>query len=112
MAEIAAPANRPVWSAAVKHLGRITGSEGTLAFGEDSVVYTTEAKDDSRTWRYADIDSVSSRGPFQLTISTFEKERSQYGDRREFNFVLKQAITEAKYNELWLRIERKNGRIP
>lgn len=107
----------PGWSVPVKHLGRMTlklrttGSEGTLAFGPDRIAYATDTPDDSRTWRYSDIDSISSSGPFQLTITTFERAMAHYGDRRGFNFQLKQPITEARYNELWLQIERKNGRI-
>jgi hypothetical protein len=45
---------------------------------------------------------VSSSGPFQLTITTFEK---------QFDFQLKQPLSEARYNRLWLDIERKNGYI-
>jgi len=85
-----------------KHLGRIVGSEGILSFGAETVAYSTPARDDSRTWRYSDIDSISSSGPFQLTITTLEK---------DFHFQLKQPIAEARYNELWLQIEKKNGRI-
>jgi hypothetical protein len=92
----------PTWSLPVKHLKPIVGSEGTLAFGADAIVYSTPARDDSRTWRYSDIESVASSGPFQLTITTLEK---------GFNFQLKQPITEARYNQLWLQIEKKNGRI-
>jgi hypothetical protein len=112
VAGIAEPVKAPVWSAPVKHLGRIRGSEGTLAFGASAVVYATGTKNDSRTWRYEDIDTISSSGPFQLTITTFERDQTQYGDRRGFNFVLKQPITEAKYNDLWLRVEKEKGRIP
>jgi hypothetical protein len=99
------------WSLPVKHLLRVSGTEGALEFGADSIVYSTKSKDDSRTWRYADIDSISSSGPFQLTITTYERARSHYGDRKGFNFQLKQPLAEARYNELWLEIEKKNGRI-
>ena len=92
----------PGFSVPVKHLGRIMGSEGELSFGADTIAYSTPATDASRTWRYTDIDTISSSGPFQLTLTTLEK---------AFNFQLKQPITEARYNELWLQIERKNGRI-
>lgn len=85
-----------------KHLSRLASSEGALSFGSDTMVYSTPAKDDSRTWRYSDIETVSSSGPFELTITTLEK---------TFNFQLKQPITEARYNELWLQIEKKNRRI-
>jgi len=92
----------PTWSVPVKHLRTIVGSEGTLTFGADAIAYSTPAKDQSRTWRYADIQGISSSGPFQFTITTLEK---------GFDFQLKQPITEARYNELWLQIEKKNGRI-
>jgi hypothetical protein len=92
----------PSWSVPVKHLRPIVGSEGTLSFTADTIVYSTPAKTESRTWRYSDIESIASSGPFQLTITTLEK---------AFNFQLKQPITEARYNQLWLQIEKKNGRI-
>jgi len=99
------------WSAPAKHLKPITGSEGVLTFASDHIVYATDAKADSRTWRYSDIDNISSSGPFQLTITTYERAKSHYGDRKEFNFQLKQALNEARYNQLWLDIQIKNGRI-
>jgi hypothetical protein len=99
------------WSIPVKHLQRVRGSEGVLRFGPDRVVYETAAKQDSRTWRYQDLAGISSSGPFQLTITSFERARSHYGDRKGFNFQLKAALDEARYNQLWLDIETKNGRI-
>ncbi len=92
----------PSWSLPAKHLRPIVGSEGTLSFTADAIVYSTPAKDESRTWRYTDIENIASSGPFQLTITTLEK---------GFNFQLKQPITESRYNDLWLQIEKKNGRI-
>ena len=92
----------PTFSVPVKHLRPIVGSEGILEFGAEAIVYSTPAKTESRTWRYSDIESIASSGPFQLSITTLEK---------GFNFQLKQPITEARYNDLWLQIEKKNGRI-
>ena len=92
----------PTWSVPVKHLRPITGSEGTLSVTADAIVYSTPTQAESRTWRYLDIDNIASSGPFQLTITTLEK---------AFNFQLKQPITEARYNQLWLQIEKENGRI-
>ena len=102
VAEVGQGIELPALTIPVKHLSRITGSQGTLTFGADAVVYSTPAKNQSRTWRYTDLDSVSSSGPFQLTITTLEK---------EFDFQLKQPLAEARYNQLWLQIERTNGRI-
>jgi hypothetical protein len=87
-------------SIAVKHVNLLRGTEGLLSFTQDSVIYASSG--DSRTWRYSDIRSISSSGPFQLTITTFEK---------QFHFQLKQPMAEPRYNQLWLDIERKNGRI-
>ena len=91
----------PLTRVDVKLLGLIKGSEGTLLFSPDSVIYNTLAPD-ARTWRYRDIQFISSSGPFQLTITTFEK---------HFNFQLKQPMPESRYNQLWLDIEKRNGRI-
>ena len=84
----------------VKQLALTKGTQGTLTFGGSAVVYDTAR--DARTWRYNDIQFISSANPFQLTITTLEK---------QFRFQLKQAITESAYNQLWLEIEKKNGRI-
>src|ERR1017187_1088780 len=92
----------PTWSVPAKHLRPVIGSEGTLQFTAEAIVYSTPTKTESRAWRYADIESIASSGPFQLTITTLEK---------GFNFQLKQPITEARYNQLWLQIEKRNGRI-
>lgn len=102
---------RELWSAPVKHEAPRSASEGKLAFGEDTVVYQTAVPGESRTWRYADIDNISSSGPFQLTITTSERAAWHYDGRRDFNFVLKQPITEPGYNQLWLQLERKNGKL-
>ncbi|HZT33241.1 MAG TPA: hypothetical protein VFA33_25355 [Bryobacteraceae bacterium] len=103
VAEVADGAVRPLWEIPVKHLGRITGTEGILKIGEDRIVYATPQKNDSRTWRFQDIDHISNSGPFRLTIATLEE---------TFNFQLKQVLPESKYNDLWLSINQNNGRIP
>jgi hypothetical protein len=111
VAELAQPAGAALWSMPAKHEGR-AGSLGTLDVTPETIGYRTGAKYESRTWRYADIAGVSSSGPFQLTVTTFELAPAQYGGRKDFNFELQQPMTEARYDELWLQVERKNGRIP
>jgi hypothetical protein len=97
----------PAWTFPVKQ-GR---SEGTLTFGADTVVYTTDAKGESRTWRYSDIDYVSNSGPFGLTVVTFERDKFTFGDRKGFNFELKERLPEATYNEIWMQVQKKNAMI-
>ncbi|MGD0873110.1 MAG: hypothetical protein ABSB88_26495 [Bryobacteraceae bacterium] len=94
------------YSVPAKHLLRGVfqnrGSQGTLSFGADAIAWSTASTDDSRTWRYRDIATISSSGPFDFTITTLEK---------TFHFQLKQVLAESQYNELWIEIEKKNGRI-
>jgi len=111
VAELAQPAGGVLWSLPVKHVGR-PGSLGALELTAETIAYRTQAKDEARTWRYSDIVGISSSGPFQLTITTFERAPAHYGGRKDFNFELQQPITEARYNQLWLQIEMKNGRVP
>ena len=78
-------------------------------WGPDEIVYKSAKEAESRTWRYEDIDNISSSGPFQLTITTFERAKLDYGNRKQFNFELKQRLEEARYNELWLRLNQSKG---
>lgn len=96
VAALDAAGEQPGVKFAAKLLDFTKGSEGTLVFGSDLVGFATH------TWRYSDIQSIASSGPFQLTIATLEK---------QYRFQLKQPITESIYNQLWLDIEKKNGRI-
>lgn len=105
IAELADAAVRPVWEIPVKHLGRMRGSEGVLAVGDDRLVYRTEQKRGARTWRFRDLDNISTSGPFELTLTTFERAKASYGSRRDFRFQLKEPLDERKYNELWTRIQ-------
>ena len=98
-----------LWEIPVKHLVPFGGDEGVLEVGPDRIVYKSADPSRTRTWRYEDIDNISSSGPFQLTVTTFERARLDYGSRKQFNFELKQRLDEARYNELWLKLERAKG---
>lgn len=100
---------RPLWEVPVKHLRRFSGDEGVLEVGAGEIVYKSKKAGQSRTWRYEDIENISSSGPFQLTITTFEHARTHYGDRKDFNFALKQRLDENRYNDLWLRLNESQG---
>ena len=109
VAAIPDPLPAPLWEIPVKHLLRFGGDEGVLQVGPDRIVYKSEKASESRSWRYQDIENISTSGPFQLTITTFERARTHYGNRKGFNFALKQRLEESRYNDLWLRLNRKNG---
>src|ERR1039458_5483375 len=83
--------------------------EGVLRVGVDEIVYQSAKASESRTWRYQDIENVSTTGPFQLTITTFERAKTHYGNLKGFNFEMKQQLDEAHYSDLWLRLNQSKG---
>lgn len=100
---------KALWEIPVKLQGRLQGSEGVLQVGPDRIVYTTDKKDTSRTWRYQDIENISSSGPFELTLTTYERAMTHYGNLKGFNFQLKERLDEKRYNALWLRLNQEKG---
>jgi hypothetical protein len=100
---------QPLWEVPVKLLGRVTGSEGVLEVGADRVVYKTTKKRESRTWRYGDIENISTSGPFQLTLTTYERAKTHYGNLKGFNFQLKQTLDEKQFNLLWRQLNQTKG---
>jgi hypothetical protein len=109
VAEVADESVQPLWEIPVKLLGRLVGSEGVLEVGPDRIVYRTAEKDQSRTWRYGDIENISTSGPFQLTLITYERAKVHYGNLKGFNFQLKQALDEKRFNLLWRRVNQTKG---
>lgn len=97
------------WEMRVKLLGTIQGSEGVLQVGEERIVYKTDKKGGSRTWRLEDIENVSTSGPFQLTLITHERAKTQYGSMKGFNFQLKQKLDQQRFDLLWRRLNRDKG---
>ena len=109
---VAAVADSPtslLWEMPVKHLQALVGDEGKLQVAADAITYKSATTNQSRAWRYEDIDNISSSGPFQLTITTFEHARMHYGSRKSFEFELKQRLEEDRYNDLWLRLNQSKG---
>ena len=93
----------------VKHLGTIRGSEGRLIFADDKVIYRSDAKQASRTWRYEDLESIASSGIYDLALATYEQQKFNYASRRVYNFQLKQALPPDTYDDLWRFVNRKKG---
>jgi hypothetical protein len=109
VATIADSPIRVLWEIPVKHSHRFAGDEGVLQVGTEEIVYKSVKTNESRTWRYEDIENISTSGPFQLTITSFERARMHYGSRKGFEFQLKQRLEEARYNDLWLRLNQSKG---
>ncbi|MEO8127415.1 MAG: hypothetical protein ABJF23_24630 [Bryobacteraceae bacterium] len=96
----------PLWQVKAKLVDGRGGSEGIVLVGVDSIVYNSEERNASRTWHFAQIENISSSGPFDLTITTFERDGSRFADRRDFRFQLKTELLEERYNTLWRRLSK------
>ena len=97
---------KPRWKIPVRLTRWRGGEQGSLIAGADRLVFDTDAPEQSRTWRLSDIDNISSSGPFDLTVTTFERDGANYAARRDFHFQLKRPMTEADYDALWGDVNR------
>jgi hypothetical protein len=97
------------WEVPVKLLGTVSGSEGVLRVGPDRIVYQTSRARQSRTWRYQDIANASTADPYQLTLTTYERAKTHYGSRKDFNFQLKQPLDGKRFEALWKRLNQDQG---
>jgi hypothetical protein len=90
-----------------KHLGILKGNQGRLLFADHLVVFRTDRESGRRTWRYGDLESISSSGPFDLTLTTYEEQRFHYASRRVYNFQLKEPLPRHVYDSLWRFVNEK-----
>jgi hypothetical protein len=88
----------------VKHWHAFGGCQRTVEIGEHEVVYKASHSSDSRIWRYEQLTSVGSTGPFQLRLSSMERTGGEYGAEKNFIFDLKRRLDPEIYDFLWKRI--------
>lgn len=109
--EIGDRESKSFWESGAKLRHSFGGTQGTLQFSEDCIVYQTDRDEESRTWRFEDIDNISSSGPFELTITTLERSDWKHAGPREFRFQLKRELPEDAYNRIWKKVEQTKRRI-
>jgi hypothetical protein len=85
----------------VRHLHRTGGCPGTLVIADNGITYTSEDGKDSRFWRYSDVESVGTSGPYDLRLGTYEHGPLQFGGTKEFRFQLKTTLNEEAYRFVW-----------
>ena len=100
LARVADPAVKPQWEMPAKLLLGRSGSNGTLKVAAGHIVFDGGETGESRTWRVADIENVSSAEVFELTITTID------GENR---LQLKEALAADRFQELWQRISESHG---
>lgn len=95
IARLSEPVSPIQWDVPAKMLHRTGGYNGVLKIGGDRIAFEGAGEHGSRTWRYTDLESVSSSGPYELSFTSLD------GETR---FQLKEALAEDRYNDLWRRV--------
>jgi len=95
------------FSIPARHRLFLRDSQGVLEFGEDTIVYRSNKPGDSRLWRYEDLLSVGSTGPFQLRLGALEKTGGEFGEEKNYVFDLKRRLTSEEYDFVWEKINRR-----
>jgi len=73
------------------HRSLAGGTNGILRFRDGGIDYVTGAPDDSRSWRWADLQTLSSPDPYHLLA---------FGYRDTYSFDLKELLPQSLYYRL------------
>jgi hypothetical protein len=89
----------------VKHLSGLGGSEGTLYFSPERIVYSTEKSEQSREWLLdRDVHSVWSSDVLRLEVHAYERNAGAFRKPRVYRFALKRPLDGEFYRRLKLRL--------
>jgi hypothetical protein len=94
------------FSIPARHRLFLSSSQGVLEFGDECVLYRSKKPIDSRVWRYAELLSIGSTGPFQLRIGALQKTGGEYGEEKNYVFDLKRRLLPEEYDFIWEKINR------
>jgi hypothetical protein len=72
----------------VEHLHTLRNCRGTLIVTADGIEYKAGHKEDSRSWRYADIRQIKVESSKSIEIVTYEDQKRMWGRDRIFRFRL------------------------
>jgi hypothetical protein len=95
------------FSIPARHRLFLKGTQGILEFGEETIAYRSNESGDSKIWRYDELLSMGSTGPFQLRLGALQKTGGEYGEEKNYVFDLKRRMTSAEYDFIWDKINRK-----
>jgi hypothetical protein len=94
----------PKFTIPVKHLRGFSGTQGMLEIGDEYIIYKTAVPKDSRIWRYRDISSVGTTGPYQMRLTSMDRAENESGAERNFVFSLKERLAPEAYDFIWWKI--------
>lgn len=78
------PSANAIAEVPVRHRAFSSGTNGVLRFRQDGIDYITTAREDSRSWRWADLQTLSDPDPYHLFL---------FGYRDTYTFDLKAPIS-------------------
>ncbi len=93
---------KPRYELPARHRHRFGACQGTLKVYADRVIYESDRPENSRSWRWSDIRSISRTGPYKFGVTSYEPEFG--GTSKIFNFDLKEQLGESVYDYLWARV--------
>lgn len=93
-----------LYEIAARHRHRLGGCQGTIKVYADRVVYESEKAGSSRSWRWADIRSISRSGAYRFAITSYEPKVG--GPAKVYNFDLKERMEDQMYDYLWAKLYR------
>jgi len=74
------------------HHTRTGGSNGVLRFRDAGIDYVTRTPGESRSWRWADVQTLANPDPYHLRVA---------GYRETYEFALKQPLSSELFDRLW-----------
>lgn len=78
-----------------RHTTRTGGSNGVLHFREEGIDYVAASKQDGRSWRWSDIQTLAHPDPYHFRVGAF---------RETFEFELKEPMSKELFDRLWDRV--------
>lgn len=100
-AELAIPA---------KHVNLLRGSQGTVYFTPEWIMYSTEARGESRAWRLdRDVEAVWSSDPYRLEIHVLGGSEAFVRRTKVYRFSLKRPLDTSYYRGLKLKLYSLRG---
>jgi hypothetical protein len=95
------------FSIPARHRLFLKGSQGILEFGEETIAYRANEPGNSKIWRYDELLSIGSTGPFQLRLGALQKTGGEYGEEKNYVFDLKRRMASEEYDFIWDKINRR-----
>jgi hypothetical protein len=96
----------PAWQgiAIPAHHRTLTGgTNGSLRFSDGGIDYVTDTPGDSRSWRWADLQTLSDPDPYQLLV---------FGYRDTYTFDLKEPLPQSLFYRLVDAVDAYNAPVP